>query len=190
MLLIIDNYDSFTFNLVHYFESLDVETKVVRNDEWTLEQIKQSKPTHLVISPGPCTPNESGVSLSVINELANDTPILGVCLGHQSIAQALGATIVKAPVIMHGKNSLVTHNHHSMFKNVPAQFSVTRYHSLMIAPDTLPDNLDITATTLDGEHKTIMAVAHKTLPMWGVQYHPESITSEYGYALLENFIQL
>ncbi|WP_111980090.1 anthranilate synthase component II [Algibacillus agarilyticus] len=190
MLLIIDNYDSFTFNLAHYFASLDVETKVVRNDEWTLEEIKRSNPSRIVISPGPCTPNESGVSLSVIKQLANDIPILGVCLGHQSIAQVLGANIVKAPVIMHGKNSLVTHTGHAMFEHIPPQFSVTRYHSLMIAPQTLPEELEITAHTLDGEHKTIMAIAHRSLPLWGVQYHPESVTSEFGYALLENFIRL
>ncbi|AWB65521.1 anthranilate/aminodeoxychorismate synthase component II [Saccharobesus litoralis] len=190
MLLLIDNYDSFTFNLAHYFQSLDVEVKVVRNDEWDLATIKRAKAKHIVISPGPCTPNESGVSLDVITELAGDIPILGVCLGHQSIAQVYGAEIVRAPVIMHGKNSVVSHSGHAMFKCIPSNFSVTRYHSLMIQPNTLSRDFTVTATTQDNDQQTIMAIAHQSLPLWGVQYHPESVTSEYGYQLLENFLSL
>jgi anthranilate synthase component 2 len=186
MLLMIDNYDSFTYNLVQYFGELEQDVTVYRNDEITLEQIATLKPQHIVISPGPCTPNEAGISVPLIKQFAGKVPILGVCLGHQAIGQAFGGTIVHAKQVMHGKTSAITHNAAGVFRALPNPFKATRYHSLVIERATLPDCLVITAWTDDGE---IMGVHHKTLPVEGVQFHPESILTERGHALLANFLQ-
>lgn len=182
----IDNYDSFTYNLVQYFAELGADVVVRRNDEITVEQIAAMNPQHIVVSPGPCTPNEAGVSVAAIKQFAGKIPILGVCLGHQSIGQAFGGRIVHAKSVMHGKTSLIYHNNTSVFKNLPNPFTATRYHSLIIERETLPDCLEITARTDDGE---IMGVQHKTLPVHGVQFHPESILTEHGHDMLKNFLQ-
>ncbi len=186
MLLMIDNYDSFTYNLVQYFGELEQDVAVYRNDEITLEQIAALKPRHIVISPGPCTPNEAGISVPLIKQFAGKVPILGVCLGHQAIGQAFGGTIVHAKQVMHGKTSEITHHAAGVFRALPNPLKATRYHSLVIERATLPDCLAITAWTDDGE---IMGVRHKTLPVEGVQFHPESILTERGHALLANFLQ-
>ena len=183
----IDNYDSFTFNLVQYFGELGEEVKVVRNDEITLDAIAALNPARLVISPGPCSPNEAGISVPSIERFAGKIPILGVCLGHQSIGQAFGGRIVHAKTLMHGKTSQVTHTGTGVFAELPSPYRVTRYHSLVIERETCPKCLDITAWTDDGE---IMGVKHKTLPIEGVQFHPESIMTEHGHALLKNFLKL
>ena len=185
MLLMIDNYDSFTYNLVQYFGELGQEVRVYRNDEISLEQIAALKPDHIVISPGPCTPNEAGVSVPVIKQFAGMVPILGVCLGHQSIGQAFGGKIVHAKQLMHGKTSEIHHKGVGVFAGLPDPFTATRYHSLVIERESLPDCLEITAWTDDGE---IMGVRHKTLAVEGVQFHPESILTEHGHAMLENFL--
>lgn len=185
MLLMIDNYDSFTYNIVQYFGELGQEVKVFRNDEITLEEIAVLKPDHLVISPGPCTPNEAGVSVAAIKQFAGVIPILGVCLGHQSIGQAFGGNIIHAKQLMHGKTSPVMHNNNSVFTGLPNPVTCTRYHSLVIERETIPDCLEITAWTEDGE---IMGVRHKTLNIHGVQFHPESILTECGHAMLKNFL--
>lgn len=185
MLLMIDNYDSFTYNLVQYFGELGETVEVFRNDEITLEQIKALKAQRIVISPGPCTPNEAGVSLSLLKEYSGQTPMLGVCLGHQSIGQAFGGKIVHAKQIMHGKTSPIYHHNIGVFRDLPNPFTATRYHSLVIERESLPDCLEITAWTEDGE---IMGVRHKLLPIEGVQFHPESILSEQGHQLLKNFL--
>ena len=187
MLLMIDNYDSFTYNLVQDFGELGQVVQVVRNDEISLAQIAALKPDHLVISPGPCTPNEAGISVPLIKEFAGKLPILGVCLGHQSIGAAFGGNIVRAGRVMHGKTSTLTHNRQDCFANIPTPYTVVRYHSLVIERSTLPAELSITAESDDGE---IMGVRHKTLPVWGVQFHPESIMTEYGHDLLKNFLSL
>ena len=186
MLLMIDNYDSFTYNLVQYFAELGEDVVVHRNDEITVGQIEKMNPQHIVVSPGPCTPNEAGVSVAVIQHFAGKIPILGVCLGHQSIGQAFGGKIVHARQLMHGKTSLIHHHNTSVFTGLPNPFTATRYHSLVIERETLPDCLKITAWTDDGE---IMGVRHKTLPVHGVQFHPESILTEYGHDMLKNFLQ-
>ena len=186
MLIMIDNYDSFTYNLVQYFGELGQEVQVFRNDEISLEQISTLKPDHLVISPGPCTPNEAGVSMSVIKQFAGQIPILGVCLGHQSIGQAFGGKIVHAKQLMHGKTSEIHHKQIGVFAGLPDPFTATRYHSLVIERESLPECLEITAWTDDGE---IMGVRHKSLAVEGVQFHPESILTEHGHALLENFLR-
>jgi anthranilate synthase component 2 len=186
MLLMIDNYDSFTYNLVQYFGELHEDVVVHRNDEISLEQIGELKPQTIVISPGPCTPNEAGISVPLIESFAGKIPILGVCLGHQAIGQALGGKIVHAQRIMHGKTSAIHHNEGGIFKGLPNPFQATRYHSLVIERASLPDCLEITAWTDDGE---IMGVRHKTLPIEGVQFHPESILTEHGHQLLGNFLQ-
>ncbi len=186
MLLMIDNYDSFTYNLVQYLGELGQDVRVYRNDEIDLAKIAQLKPRHIVISPGPCTPNEAGISVPLIHEFSGKIPILGVCLGHQSIGQAFGGHIVHAKQLMHGKTSLIHHNNMGVFKDLPNPFTATRYHSLVIERETLPDCLEITAWTDDGE---IMGVRHKTLPIEGVQFHPESILTEYGHELLDNFLK-
>ncbi len=186
MLLMIDNYDSFTYNLVQYFAELGEEVAVYRNDEITLEQIEALKPQHIVISPGPCTPNEAGVSVPTIRRFAGRIPILGVCLGHQSIGQAFGGHIIHAKQLMHGKTSSIFHNSTSVFRSLPNPFTATRYHSLVIERETLPDCLEITAWTEDGE---IMGVRHKTLAVEGVQFHPESILTEHGHDMLKNFLE-
>ena len=184
MLLMIDNYDSFTYNLVQYLGELGEEVVVHRNDEITLIEIAALKPDRIVVSPGPCTPNEAGVSVPLIKEFAGKIPILGVCLGHQSIGQAFGGKIVHAQQLMHGKTSRIHHNSEGVFRELPNPYRATRYHSLVIERGSLPDCLDITAWTDDGE---IMGVRHKTLAVEGVQFHPESILTEHGHALLKNF---
>ena len=186
MLLMIDNYDSFTYNLVQYFGELEQDVAVFRNDEITLDRIGELKPRHIVISPGPCTPNEAGISVPLIKAFAGRTPILGVCLGHQAIGQAFGGRIVHAKQVMHGKTSAIRHDAQGVFRGLPDPLQATRYHSLVIERASLPDCLAITAWTDDGE---IMGVRHRTLPVEGVQFHPESILTERGHALLANFLQ-
>ncbi|MCY4154108.1 MAG: aminodeoxychorismate/anthranilate synthase component II [Gammaproteobacteria bacterium] len=192
MLLMIDNYDSFTYNLVQYFGELGQKVDVYRNDQVTLEQIRALGPEHIVISPGPCTPNEAGISVAVINEFMDKIPILGVCLGHQSIGQALGGRIVHAGRIMHGKTSDIHHRNTDVFAGLESPFVATRYHSLVIEQDSLPDCLEVTAWTCsqDGEMDEIMGVRHKDYPVYGVQFHPESILTTFGHHLLRNFLQL
>ncbi|UJP03259.1 MAG: aminodeoxychorismate/anthranilate synthase component II [Nitrosomonas sp.] len=185
MLLMIDNYDSFTYNLVQYFSELGEKVAVYRNDEITLDKIAQLNPERIVISPGPCTPNEAGVSLAVINQFSQDIPVLGVCLGHQSIGQAFGGRVVHAKQLMHGKTSPIFHHDTGVFRGLPNPFTATRYHSLVVERATLPDCLEITAWTEDGE---IMGIRHKTLAIEGIQFHPESILSEHGHQMLENFL--
>lgn len=185
MLLMIDNYDSFTYNLVQYFGELGEDVRVVRNDEIDLAGVAALKPDHIVISPGPCTPTEAGISVPLINAMAGKVPLLGVCLGHQSIGQAFGGRIVHARQLMHGKTSPIHHADLGVFRGLPNPFTATRYHSLVIDRDSLPDCLEITAWTEDGE---IMGVRHRTLAVEGVQFHPESVLTEHGHALLKNFL--
>jgi len=186
MLLMIDNYDSFTYNLVQYFGELGQEVRVFRNDEIALDEIEALKPAQLVVSPGPCTPNEAGVSVPLIQRFSGKIRILGVCLGHQSIGQAFGGKIVHAKQLMHGKTSAIEHTAKGLFRGLPCPFTATRYHSLVIERESLPDCLEITAWTDDGE---IMGVRHKQFAVEGVQFHPESILTEHGHRLLENFLQ-
>lgn len=192
MLLMIDNYDSFTYNVVQYFGELGADVKVFRNDEITIEEIEALNPDHLVISPGPCTPNEAGISVKVIEHFAGKLPILGICLGHQSIGQAFGGDIVRAGQVMHGKTSDVYHEDKGVFKDLNKPFIATRYHSLVIDKNTLPDCLEVTAWTQneDGSMEEIMGVQHKTLPIQGVQFHPESILTQHGHDLLNNFLKI
>ena len=187
MLLIIDNYDSFTYNLAQYFGELGQEVEVIRNDAIDLAGVAAKKPARIIVSPGPCTPNEAGISVPLIKEFAGKLPILGVCLGHQSIGAAFGGNIVRAKRVMHGKTSSITHNRQDCFSGIPSPHTVVRYHSLVIDRATLPAELSVTAESDDGE---IMGVRHKTLPVWGVQFHPESIITEYGHDLLRNFLNL
>ena len=186
MLLMIDNYDSFTYNLVQYFAELGEDVRVYRNDEISLDGIAALKPARIVVSPGPCSPNEAGISVAAIKEFAGKVPLLGVCLGHQSIGAAFGGDIVRAKQLMHGKTSLVHHLDKGVFKGLPNPFTATRYHSLAIRRETLPDCLEVTAWTDDGE---IMGVRHKTLEVEGVQFHPESILTEHGHDMLRNFLK-
>jgi len=190
LLLMIDNYDSFTFNLVHYFQALGQEVIVRRNDQITLEEISQLQPQYIVISPGPCDPNSAGLSLAIIEAFAGKTPLLGVCLGHQCIGQYFGAHIVKANRVMHGKTSPITHHQQGVFNHLNNPLIVTRYHSLVIDKNTLPDCLTITAWTENDDKSLdeIMAISHKSLPIIGVQFHPESILTEQGHQLLNNFL--
>ncbi len=185
MILLIDNYDSFTYNLVQYFGEMDAVVSVVRNDKITLEGIRKAAPEAIVISPGPCTPKEAGVSVPLIKEFYKEIPILGVCLGHQSIGEAFGGDVVKAPSVVHGKTSRVIHEGKGIFKDIPNNFLAARYHSLVIAPATMPAELEVTARTADG---VVMGVQHRTYPVFGVQFHPESIATEHGKLLLRNFI--
>ncbi|MCR4299996.1 MAG: aminodeoxychorismate/anthranilate synthase component II [Sulfuricaulis sp.] len=185
MLLMIDNYDSFTYNLVQYLGELGEDVRVYRNDQITVPEIEKLKPDHIVISPGPCTPNEAGVSVETIQKLGGKFPILGVCLGHQSIGQAYGGKIVRAKQLMHGKTSMIRHENKGVFVGLPNPFEATRYHSLVIEPDSMPQELEVTARTDDGE---IMGVRHKTLPVEGVQFHPESILTQHGHDMLRNFL--
>ncbi len=190
MLLMLDNYDSFTYNLVQYFGELGADVHVHRNDKITVEEIAELDPEKIVISPGPCTPNEAGISLAVIEKFAGIKPILGVCLGHQSIGQAFGGDIVHAKQIMHGKTSPVYHNNTGVFKGLPNPLIATRYHSLVVDNSTLPDCFEVTAWTQteSGEIDEIMGLRHKTMAIEGVQFHPESILTEQGHALLKNFL--
>jgi anthranilate synthase component 2 len=187
MLLMIDNYDSFTYNLVQYFGELGEDVRVVRNDELTLDDIERAAPARIVISPGPCSPAEAGISVPVLQHFAGRIPILGVCLGHQAIGAAFGGDVVRAQTIMHGKTSRITHDGRGVFADIPSPYTVVRYHSLAIARATLPACLEISAQTEDGE---IMGVRHREFAIEGVQFHPESIESEHGHLLLRNFLQL
>jgi anthranilate synthase component 2 len=191
MLLMIDNYDSFTYNLVQYFGELGADIRVYRNDEINLEEIEALAPEQIVISPGPCTPAEAGISVSVIKHFAGKIPILGVCLGHQSIGEAFGGKIVRAKRVMHGKVSAIHHEGQGVFKEIENSFDATRYHSLVIEKDSLPDCLELTAWTenSDGSFEEIMGVRHKELQVEGVQFHPESILSQHGHKMLKNFLE-
>jgi anthranilate synthase component 2 len=190
MILMIDNYDSFTYNLVQYFGELGADIKVVRNDEITVAEIAVLAPEKIVISPGPCTPSEAGISVETIKTFAGKIPLLGVCLGHQSIGQAFGGKVIRAPYVMHGKTSPVYHRNLGVFKGLSNPFQATRYHSLVIEKESLPDCLEITAWTQndDGSVAEIMGVKHKTLAVEGVQFHPESILTEHGHDMLRNFL--
>ena len=187
----IDNYDSFTFNLVQYLQELGEEVRVVRNDELTVAQIEALKPDRIVISPGPCTPNEAGVSVAVMKTLGARIPVFGVCLGHQSLGQAFGGDVVRAKVIMHGKTSMIRHGGRGVFAGLPDPFEATRYHSLVVKRETLPAALEVTAWTEadDGGFDEIMGLRHREWPVEGVQFHPESILTQHGHALLKNFIE-
>lgn len=190
MLLLIDNYDSFTYNLYQYFCELGAEVLVKRNDELQLADIERLAPQHLVISPGPCTPNEAGISLAAIRHFAGKLPILGVCLGHQAIGQALGANVVRAREVMHGKTSVIHHQHQGVFSGLNNPLTVTRYHSLVLDAATLPSCFEVTAwSECNGERDEIMGIRHRTLALEGVQFHPESILSEQGHQLLGNFLK-
>ncbi len=186
-LLMIDNYDSFTYNLVQYLGELGEDVEVYRNDQITVAEIAQMQPDYIVISPGPCTPNEAGISVEVINQLSGSIPILGVCLGHQSIGQAFGGVIVHAKELMHGKTSLIHHHGQGVFRGLESPFPATRYHSLVVERETLPQCLQITAWTDDGE---IMGLKHESLYVEGVQFHPESILTQHGHDLLRNFLEI
>jgi len=186
MLLMIDNYDSFTFNLVQYFGELGATVRVCRNDAISLEEIERLKPAQIVISPGPCTPNEAGISLAAIRRFAGVIPMLGVCLGHQAIGQAFGGTVVKAGRVMHGKVSSVRHDGKGVFAGLPASLAATRYHSLAVERASLPDCLEVSAESEEGE---IMGLRHRALPVEGVQFHPEALLTEHGHAMLKNFMQ-
>lgn len=186
MILMIDNYDSFTFNLVQYLGEFGEEIKVYRNDKITVEEIKKLDPDHIVISPGPCTPNEAGISLELIQQLGGEKPILGVCLGHQSIGQVYGGKVIRAENLMHGKTSMIYHDGRTIFENIPSPFTATRYHSLIVEKESLPECFEISAWTDQGE---IMGLRHKELPVEGVQFHPESILTQYGKKMLNNFIE-
>ena len=195
MLLMIDNYDSFTYNLAQYLQALGAEVKVIRNDELSVAQIEALAPERIVVSPGPCTPNEAGVSVDVIRELGPRIPVFGVCLGHQSLGQAYGGDVVRAKRIMHGKTSRIRHEGRGVFAGLPDGYEATRYHSLVVSRETLPDCLEITAwTEVDGEDgepafDEIMGLRHREHPVEGVQFHPESILTEHGHALLKNFLE-
>jgi anthranilate synthase component 2 len=190
MILMIDNYDSFTYNLVQYLGELGAEVKTVRNDEITIEEIRELSPQGIVISPGPCTPDDAGISLAVVAELGRSFPLLGVCLGHQCIGQVFGGQVVRADKVMHGKTSMMFHRGEGVFAGLPQPFEATRYHSLVLKKDTVPDCLEVTAWTErpGGEIEEIMGIRHKSLPVEGVQFHPESIMTRCGHDLLQNFI--
>ncbi|RZJ04245.1 MAG: aminodeoxychorismate/anthranilate synthase component II [Brevundimonas sp.] len=187
MILVVDNYDSFTYNLVHYLAELGAETRVVRNDDLTAAEAWALRPEAVLLSPGPCTPNEAGICLALIDTAPLDMPIFGVCLGHQAMGQAFGGEVIRAKALMHGKTSPIEHAGLSVFRGLPSPFTATRYHSLAVRRETLPDVLEVTAWTADGE---IMGLAHKTRPIHGVQFHPESIATEHGHDLLANFLDL
>ena len=187
MILVVDNYDSFTYNLVHYLAELGAETRVVRNDDVTAAEAWALKPEAVLLSPGPCTPNEAGICLALLDTAPLDMPIFGVCLGHQAMGQAFGGDVIRAKALMHGKTSPMLHEGKSVFAGLPSPFTATRYHSLAVKRETLPDVLEVTAWTADGE---IMGLAHRTRPIHGVQFHPESIATEHGHDLLANFLDL
>jgi len=186
MLLVIDNYDSFTYNLVQYLGELGAEMSVHRNDQITLQEIEKMQPSKIVISPGPCTPKEAGISVDLIRKFGSEIPILGVCLGHQAIGEAFGGEVVRAPRLMHGKTSMIAHDGRGVYRGLPNPFEATRYHSLIIRRETMPKVLEITAWTEEGE---VMGVRHKTFPIEGVQFHPESILTRVGKDLLKNFLE-
>ena len=191
MILLIDNYDSFTYNLVHYVEELDFDVEIYRNDKISLNKIKRLNPKKIIISPGPCTPNEAGISINLIKKFYKDIPILGVCLGHQAIAQAFGAKIVKAKKIMHGKVSMMTNLGSQIFNGIPKKFNATRYHSLVIQNNTLPNDFKIISDTIDNGKKVIMGIEHNQYPCFGVQFHPESIaTNPFGKKIIKNYLKL
>ena len=191
MILLIDNYDSFTYNLVHYVEELDFNVEIYRNDRISLSKIKKLNPKKIIISPGPCTPNEAGISINLIKRFYKDIPILGVCLGHQAIGQAFGAKIVKAKKIMHGKVSMMTNLGSNIFIGIPKKFNATRYHSLIIQNNTLPGDFKIISDTIDNGKKVIMGIEHNQYPCFGVQFHPESIaTNPFGKKIIKNFLKL
>ena len=191
MILLIDNYDSFTYNLVHYVEELDFDVEIYRNDKISLNKIKRLNPKKIIISPGPCTPNEAGISINLIKKFYKDIPILGVCLGHQAIAQAFGAKIVKAKKIMHGKVSTMTNLGSRIFSGIPKKFNATRYHSLVIQNNTLPNDFKIISDTIDNGKKVIMGIEHNQYPCFGVQFHPESIaTNPFGKKMIKNYLKL
>lgn len=187
MILVVDNYDSFTYNLVHYLAELGAETRVVRNDDLTAAEAWALKPEAVLLSPGPCSPNEAGICLALLDTAPLDMPIFGVCLGHQAMGQAFGGDVIRAKALMHGKTSPIEHEGKSVFAGLPSPFTATRYHSLAVKRETLPDVLEVTAWTADGE---IMGLAHRTRPIHGVQFHPESIATEHGHDLLANFLDL
>ncbi|MGZ3275902.1 MAG: anthranilate synthase component II [Caulobacteraceae bacterium] len=187
MILVIDNYDSFTYNLVHYLNELGAETRVYRNDAITTDQALAMKPQAVLLSPGPCTPDEAGICLDLLSRAPRDLPILGVCLGHQAMGQAEGGKVIRAKTLMHGKTDSIHHNGGGIFKDIPSPFTATRYHSLAIDRSSLPNTLEVTAWTDDGE---IMGVQHRDRPMYGVQFHPESIATQYGHEMLANFLDL
>ncbi len=192
MLIMIDNYDSFTYNLVQYFGELGADVRVFRNDELSVAELAALDAQHIVISPGPCSPNEAGISMQVIEYFAGKVPVLGVCLGHQAIGQVFGGKVLRARQVMHGKTSPIYHHGQGVFHGLPSPFTATRYHSLVVERDSLPDSLEISAWTQDeqGQVDEIMGLRHKTLAVQGVQFHPESILSEHGHALLRNFLEL
>ena len=191
MILLIDNYDSFTYNLVHYVEELDFDVEIYRNDKISLNKIKRLNPKKIIISPGPCTPNEAGISINLIKKFYKDIPILGVCLGHQAIAQAFGAKIIKAKKIMHGKVSTMTNLGSRIFSGIPKKFYATRYHSLVIQNNTLPNDFKIISDTIDNGKKVIMGIEHNQYPCFGVQFHPESIaTNPFGKKIIKNYLKL
>ena len=187
MILVVDNYDSFTWNLVHYLAELGAETRVVRNDELTAAEAWASKPDAVLLSPGPCSPNEAGICLELLSTAPETMPIFGVCLGHQAMGQAFGGEVIRAKALMHGKTSPIEHAGKSVFRGLPSPFTATRYHSLAVRRETLPDALEVTAWTADGE---IMGLSHRSRPIHGVQFHPESIATEHGHDLLANFLDL
>lgn len=187
MFLLIDNYDSFTYNIYHYFMELGAEVEVVRNDQITVAEVLAKQPEGILLSPGPCTPTQAGICLDLIKTAAGSIPILGICLGHQSLGQAFGGTVTRGPYVMHGKTSPITHDNSPLFDGIPSPYTVTRYHSLIVDADSLPASLKVTATSEDG---LIMALEHESLPLYGVQFHPESIASDYGHKLFENFINI
>ncbi|UQZ34259.1 aminodeoxychorismate/anthranilate synthase component II [Paenibacillus sp. PK3_47] len=186
MIMVIDNYDSFTYNLVQYLGELGEEVRVFRNDEITIQEIEALAPDHILISPGPCTPNEAGISLELLQHFKGSIPIFGVCLGHQAIGQAFGGNVIRAERLMHGKTSPIHHNGTSVFEGMESPFTATRYHSLIVERESLPDCLEITAETAEGE---IMALRHKEYPIEGVQFHPESIITDHGHTMLRNFLK-
>ncbi len=187
MLLVIDNFDSFTYNLVQYFGEIGIDQKIYRNDEISAEEAVALDPDHVLVSPGPCSPNEAGVSLALIEAFAGKKPLFGVCLGHQCIGQHFGGRVVRASRLMHGKTSPIEHDEREIFQDIPSPFEATRYHSLIVENDSLPDCLEVTARTAEGE---IMGLRHKSLPVWGVQFHPESLATEHGMLMLRNFLKL
>ena len=189
MILVLDNYDSFTWNLVQYLQGLGAETEVYRNDAITVDGIAAKRPSHIVISPGPCTPDEAGISMEVIRALGPGTPLLGVCLGHQAIGQVFGGEVVRARHVMHGKTSQIAHDGSGVFRDMPATFTATRYHSLVVAPESLPAELRVNAWTEEAEARVIMGIQHRTYPVHGVQFHPEAILTEHGHDLLRNFLE-